>query len=375
MLVAASHSGAGKTTVVATLLRALGNRGLSVQAFKIGPDFIDTAYHSQATGRPAINLDLWMMGADAIQQSFSTFSAGADVSVIESMGALFDGADGTATGSAADLAKLLGVPVVVVLDVWGMTRTTGATIDGLRNFDPDLEVAGVILNRVGSPTQTSLILNSLAPEVRRLVLGAIPYGSSLDIPERHLGLLTVEENPGSKTDRDDAHRVAADALDIDRLLDVAGQSANISAPPEPRTTKQGQTVVGRRVDRRARLAIARDPAFCVYYEENLIALRYGERRRELHPRTFRVEPQRPPALSPRGSCCAQPAGVASRTGGTMPYSRAESLHHPCWPHLGLRHHARCVPIQLRPTLLCRRCSQLLRVLRSRVRSSTCDGSW
>lgn len=129
-VVAATHSSAGKTTVTAILLRLLRERGLKVQAFKIGPDFIDPGYHREITGRPSVNLDLWMMGAEGVRRSFSRWSAGADVCVIEAMGGLYDGENGTEKGSAAHIAKLLGLPVVVVMDVWGMTRTSGAVLGG-----------------------------------------------------------------------------------------------------------------------------------------------------------------------------------------------------------------------------------------------------
>lgn len=134
-IISATHSGAGKTTVTRALLAALKARGLSVQPFKIGPDFIDPMYHSAIVGRPSINLDLWMMGEDGIREAYSRWSQDADVAVIEGMGALFDGANGTGEGSAAHIAAILGVPVVVVIDVYGMTRTTAAIMDGLDSFD------------------------------------------------------------------------------------------------------------------------------------------------------------------------------------------------------------------------------------------------
>jgi len=116
LLISATHSGAGKTTAMGAALRALRRRGLEVQPFKIGPDFIDAGYHTEATGRPSINLDLWMMGIDGVQSSYRTWSTGADISVLEAMGALYDGENGPERGSAAHVAKLLDVPVVVVLD-------------------------------------------------------------------------------------------------------------------------------------------------------------------------------------------------------------------------------------------------------------------
>jgi cobyrinic acid a,c-diamide synthase len=269
ILVAATHSGAGKTTATGVVLHALRRRGLEPQPFKIGPDFIDTAYHAEATGRPAINLDVWMMGVDGVRESYRRWSSDADVSVIESMGALYDGADGGEHGSAAHVAKLLGVPVVVVLDVWGMTRTSAAILEGLRAFDPGVHIAGCILNRVGGAAHAEMIMEALPRPLRELVVGAIERRPELEIPERHLGLLTVEENPTARAAREEASVRASELIDVERLVGIAGvarggpgRSASAGTPAAPSTAPPV-----------ARLAIARDRAFCFYYEENLLLLR------------------------------------------------------------------------------------------------------
>lgn len=173
ILISATHSGAGKTTVTGVVMAALRRRGLSVQPFKIGPDFIDAAHHAEVCGRPSINLDTWLQGSDGVRRSFERWSADADVAVIEAMGGLFDGVDGTGRGSPAELAKLLGVPVVVVLDVWGMTRTAAPILRGLRDFDPELRIAGCVLNRVGSPGHAAMVVDSLPEDVRGLVVGSV----------------------------------------------------------------------------------------------------------------------------------------------------------------------------------------------------------
>lgn len=195
VLVSATHSGAGKTAVTRTLLAALRNRGLIVQPFKVGPDFIDPMYHAALAGRPSINLDVWMMGEDGIRGAYRQWSADADVVVIEAMGALFDGADGADEGSAAHVARILNVPVVVVLDVWGMTRTTAALMDGIDGFDPSVDVAGFVLNRVGSRGHRDLIERAIGPSRWDRVVADIEANPALAVAERHLGLVTTHENP------------------------------------------------------------------------------------------------------------------------------------------------------------------------------------
>ncbi|QDP98703.1 cobyrinate a,c-diamide synthase [Microlunatus elymi] len=265
-MIAGTHSGAGKTTATGVVLRGLIDRGLRVQSFKLGPDFIDPGYHREITGRPSINLDLWLMGSDGVRDSFRRWSAGADICVIESMGALFDGTDGTGHGSAAHVAKLLGVPVVVIIDVWGMTRTAAAILSGLRDFDSELRWAGCVVNRSGSPGHTRMIMNGLPTDLQQTVIGAIERDPGLAVPERHLGLLTVDENEATIGVRSDHQRRAAAGLDLDRLLARAAADpgdAVITTPHKPSAEHPA----------RARLAVARDRAFCFYYEENLQMLR------------------------------------------------------------------------------------------------------
>lgn len=259
-MVSATHSGAGKTTVTASIIRGMRSAGMVVQPFKLGPDFIDTAYLAEAAGRRAVNLDLWLMGAEGVWSSFQHWSGGADIAVIEAMGALHDGADGGESGSAAEIAKLLGVPVVLVLDVWGMTRTTGAVMRGMLEFDPAVQIASCVLNRVGSDAHREMIESALPDELRRLVVGAIPHDDALTIPERHLGLLTVSENQENRKGREAAQRRTTGKLDLAHLATIARspswRGTPVAAPREPGPV-------------RARLAVARDAAFCFYYEDNL----------------------------------------------------------------------------------------------------------
>lgn len=304
VVIAATHSGAGKTTATGVVLRALRRTGLIVQPFKIGPDFIDAGYHTEATGRPTINLDPWMTGREGVRSSFHRWAAHADISVIEAMGALYDGEDGTERGSAADIAKLLGLPVVVVLDVWGMTRTTAAILEGLRGFDPDLDLAGCILNRTGSSTHERLILDALPDHLQPMVLGSIRHQSDLEVPERHLGLVTVEENPVATADRESTYERAAHFLDIRRLEQIA----RTAHPPSPVAPNRSRS---RRRQAEARLAVARDDAFCFYYEENLCILQDAG---------FEIVPFRPTSDSE-----LPPAIDAVYLGGGYPESFAGAL--------------------------------------------------
>lgn len=262
VVVSATHSGAGKTTITRAFLWALRERGLAVQSFKIGPDFIDPMYHRALTGRPSVNLDLWMMGEDGLREVFARWSAGADVVVIEAMGALFDGADGGGVGSAAHVAAILGVPVLVVVDVWGMTRTAGAVMDGMVGFDPQVEIGGFILNRVGSRVHRDLIERGIGESRWRRVVATVEVDPALEVPERHLGLLTPYENPA---DAAGGVARAGKQIDVERVFVRLPARSGAAAFPA-RTGRQAPRAP------RARLAVARDAAFCFYYEENLAAL-------------------------------------------------------------------------------------------------------
>ncbi len=265
IVISATHSGAGKTTVTRALLAALKARGLAVQPFKIGPDFIDPMYHSAIVGKPSVNLDFWMMGEAGIRDVFSRWSQNADVAVIEGMGALFDGANGTGEGSAAHIATILGVPVVAVIDVYGMTRTTAAIMDGLDSFDPDVKIAGFILNRCGhkeSVVHINLIKNAIGAERWNRVLSIVSDSPALEVAERHLGLITTYENSASD-DNSGLNRVAKQ-IDVEKVFGFSLKASEIPKLQSAKPPIRPQS---------PRLAVARDAAFCFYYEENLVALK------------------------------------------------------------------------------------------------------
>jgi cobyrinic acid a,c-diamide synthase len=300
ILISATHSGAGKTTVTGVVMAALRRRGLSVQPFKIGPDFIDAAHHAEVCDRPSINLDTWLHGEDGVRRSFERWSADADIAVIEAMGGLFDGVDGTGRGSPAELAKLLGVPVVVVLDVWGMTRTAAPILRGMRDFDSEVRIAGCVLNRVGSPGHATMVVDSLPDDVRGLVVGSVAASEDLAIPERHLGIVTVQELGASAAERAEARERAGADLDLDRIVEIAatteherattsdGPAAGSPAPARPTSDAPPPPSHAERL----RMAIAQDEAFHFYYEENLELLRRAAF--ELVPFRPTADPSLPP---------------------------------------------------------------------------------
>ncbi len=263
-LVTGTHSGVGKTTFSFTLMALLKRKGYAVQPFKIGPDFIDGGYHRLATGKDSINLDLWMMGWKGIEESFRDYSTETDVSVIEGMGALFDGKNGTTSGSSAEIAKHLKVPVVLVVDIWGATVTTGAILEGLLNFDRKVKVAGVILNRAGSEGHAQMVIKSLKPSLRKKVIGYLFRSDEFEVPERHLGLRTLEENAKSLRVLNATTQSASKTINIDHLahlLKIQKKKKHLS-PSKKYLIKP-----------EVRIGVAKDAAFCFYYAENFRMLK------------------------------------------------------------------------------------------------------
>ncbi|HEX5266842.1 MAG TPA: cobyrinate a,c-diamide synthase, partial [Acidimicrobiales bacterium] len=194
LVIAGVSSGVGKTTVATGLMAALRARGVVVAAAKVGPDFIDPGYHAVATGRPGRNLDSWICGEDVIGALAGRAAAGADVLVVEGVMGLFDGAAVPGPdASTASVARLLDAPVVLVVDASAMSRSVAAVLHGFATFDPDVRVAGVILNRVGGPGHVELLAAALAPSGIP-VLGALARDDRLTWRDRHLGLVPVAED-------------------------------------------------------------------------------------------------------------------------------------------------------------------------------------
>ena len=201
------------------LLAALRKKGLVVQPFKCGPDFIDGGHHALACGRGSRNLDGWMLSRDANREVFDRAALGADVCVIEGAMGLFDGVDGSSeAGSGAEIAKWLGLPVVLVVDAAAAARSAAALVHGFETFDPNLRFAGVIFNNVAGPSHFRLLRDAVAKHCKAPVLGHLPREKRIHIPERHLGLFTAGEECLGESQIGLLAELAATNVDLDQLL-------------------------------------------------------------------------------------------------------------------------------------------------------------
>ncbi len=264
VLVSAAHKSSGKTTVTTGLAAALRARGLAVQPFKKGPDYIDPLWLSAAAGRACRNLDLYLSPPDEVRQAFETASAGADVVLVEGNKGLYDGLSLDGSNSNAALAKLLALPVVLVLDARGMTRGIAPLILGYQAFDRDIRIVGVILNRLGGSRHESKLRAVIEHYTDVAVLGALHEDARLAIEERHLGLMPANESIRARERIAQLAQAVSAAVDVDRVLALAGPAV----PPRAAPAAPAPRAVGRRV----RLGIARDRAFGFYYPEDLEAL-------------------------------------------------------------------------------------------------------
>jgi len=262
--IAAAHKSSGKTSVSIGLTAALAKRGLAVQPFKKGPDYIDPLWLGRAAGRACYNLDFFTMSHAEIVATFAGRAVAADISLIEGNKGLYDGLDVEGADSNAALAKLLSAAVVLVIDTSGMTRGIAALIGGYLDFDRDVDIRGVILNKVGGTRHEGKLRAALERYTDTEVLGAIGRDRALEIPERHLGLV-----PANESDRADAAIARlADAVsagvNVERLIEIAGAG-------KPPVHDSQVIVTTTSPDPDVRIAIARDAAFGFYYQDDLEA--------------------------------------------------------------------------------------------------------
>ena len=255
LIIAATQSGSGKTTITAGLLAALKKRGLNVQSYKVGPDYIDTGWHSLASGKISHNLDSWLVGSDKLKEIFMTTSSGADVSIIEGVMGLYDGGRG-GISSTAEISKLLSAPVILVIDAKSMGTSAAAVALGFREFDRTINFAGVILNRLGSDSHKKIIVDAL-DKLGIKCFGAIKRNEEFHLPERHLGLVPTTENKSA----DVIKKICAavdEQIDVDALIELAkGQCV----------MRNAQCAI--KISPTIKIAIAKDEAFNFYYGESL----------------------------------------------------------------------------------------------------------
>jgi cobyrinic acid a,c-diamide synthase len=261
LVVAGTASGAGKTTVALAIIAALRSRGLTVQPFKCGPDFIDGGHLAAAASRPVRNLDTWMLDAEANREIFSR-SASCDVAVVEGMMGLFDGVTGSSEeGSTAEMAKLLGLPVVLVVDAGNSARSIAAVIRGFETFDSELGFAGIVLNRVAGDAHFRMLELAIRQSSLVPVLGWLPVEADAAIPERHLGLHTAAEGIGAGLST--LTRLGS-RLDLEQVLNATVYKQGFATAPISTAEPKYRGV---------RVGVARDRAFSFYYQDNLDLLR------------------------------------------------------------------------------------------------------
>jgi cobyrinic acid a,c-diamide synthase len=254
LIIAAPASGSGKTVLTLALLRAMRRAGIAVASFKVGPDYVDPAFHARASGRPCLNLDSWAMRIETLAGLTDQLSSQAALVIGEGVMGLFDGAaDGR--GSTADLASLFDLPVVLVVDARGMAASAAALVEGFSRHRDDVEVAGVILNRVGSEAHAELLRRACDDRFAQPVLGCVPDDPRLALPERHLGLVQAEELPDLDSRLDQAAALVEEHVDLARLRRLARPFGLGLYGPSPQPLRPlGQ-----------RIAVARDVAFAFAY--------------------------------------------------------------------------------------------------------------
>ncbi|MGH8670886.1 MAG: cobyrinate a,c-diamide synthase, partial [Burkholderiales bacterium] len=264
LLISAAHKSSGKTTVSIGLCAALKARGLAVQPFKKGPDYIDPMWLGMASGRSCRNLDPYLMEADEILSTFSRCSTGADISLVEGNKGLYDGLALDGSNSNAALAHLLGLPVVLVIDARGMTRGIAPLILGYQAFDRNIRIAGVILNNLGGSRHEAKLRAAVEHYTDVAVMGGIHNDPRLQIAERHLGLIPSNEIDSVSSQIEDIAAVIRSQVDLDQLLCLAASAAPLAIQDTTQPTPQARTKI--------RIGLARDKAFGFYYADDLEAL-------------------------------------------------------------------------------------------------------
>lgn len=262
VVLAGTRSGVGKTTIATGIMGALARRGLRVQPFKCGPDYIDPSYHLMACGVPSRNLDTWLLPHATVLELYGRAAQSADVAVVEGVMGLYDGhANLTEQGSTAQVAKLLHSPVVLIASAARVARSVAAEVLGFQKFDPSVNIAGVILNGVGSPRHLEFCKPPIEDATGLPVLGYMPRRDDLRVPERHLGLIPTVEGVVVEEWFDKLTAQVEETIDLDRLLEIGVQADTPTVAPSAFPTEAQP--------RKARIAVAQDKAFNFYYQDSL----------------------------------------------------------------------------------------------------------
>lgn len=260
IIIASPESGAGKTTITTGLIGAFKRKGLRVQPFKVGPDYIDPSYHAAVSGIPSRNLDTWMIDTDRLTQLFWNSASKADISIIEGVMGLFDGFSGLdETGSTAHVAKLLRTPVILIIDAWGMARTAAAIVKGCSELDRDVRVGGVILNRVSGRKHADWCREAIESNLRIPVVGYLEKNDSLTMPERHLGLIPTTEKREVAGSLSRIVDYVERQLDIQRIKQMADEAPLV----------EGKKQSPQPIEKNVKIGVAMDEAFCFYYRDAL----------------------------------------------------------------------------------------------------------
>ena len=271
----AIQSGSGKTTVTLGVMLALRKMGLRVQPFKAGPDYLDPMHHSAVCARVSRNLDSWLVQRGAILELFTRNAKGADISVIEGVMGLYDGFRDTEYGSTAHLAKILGAPVILVLNAASFSRSASAIVLGCKEFDKKVNLAGVILNNIGSPNHYHFAKSAIEKKTKIPVLGFLPKETGIKLPERHLGLVSAEEKKPDSGLYAKLRALVEKNIDLGRLIKISRQAPGVTS---------ALSLSSHAVPGKVTIAVAKDKAFNFYYQDNLDILeRLGARLVEFSP--------------------------------------------------------------------------------------------
>jgi cobyrinic acid a,c-diamide synthase len=278
VVIAGAQSGVGKTTVSIGLMTVLKEAGFRVQAFKIGPDYIDPSHHRAATGRPSENLDSWMVPKDQIIELFRRTAKGADIAVIEGVMGLYDGISGLdETGSTAQIAKILRCPVILIIDAHNVARTAAAIVLGYKKFDENVKIAGVMLNRVTGETHAVWCKEAIESTAKIPVVGWIPVDKQIELPERHLGLIPTPETEAFNVVYPKIRNFFRTRINLNMIVDIARSAGEIPEVQHP-------IYPSRKSVKSVAIGLAFDEAFNFYYQSNINLLEaYGAEIKRFSP--------------------------------------------------------------------------------------------